>query len=234
MSEADSGRRRASQSTHWGICMGPRPWVARRSFAATTPTIVDSYTPGQNGQWRFKVIHVFDGSDGYWPQSTLILDSLGNLYGTTPLGGRSECSTPLDPPGCGAVFELIPQADGRWIHKVLLAFYRNRGTPYSGPNGLIFDSSGNLYGITPIGGHYDNCQGKCFEGGTAFELSPTTRGPWIETTLHSFGNPADGDGASPSGGLIFDTAGNLYGTTGAGGTGCDNEGCGGTVFEITP
>ena len=179
--------------------------------------VVFQLTPGQNGQWRYKVIHVFDGSDGYWPQSTLILDSLGNLYGTTPLGGR------LDPPGCGVVFELIPQADGRWIHKVLRAFYRNRGTPYSGVNQLIFDSSGNLYGITPIGGHYDN-------SGTAFELSPATRGPWTETPLHSFGNPADGDGASPSGTLIFDSSGNLYGTTVYGGTGCD---CG-TVFEITP
>jgi uncharacterized repeat protein (TIGR03803 family) len=86
-------------------------------------------------------------------------------------------------------------------------------------SGLTLDAKGNLYGVTTGGG--DNGVG------AVFEMSRNAKGQWTVTTLHSF----DGkDGARPNGDLIFDTAGNLYGTTPAGGAAFD----GGTVFELTP
>jgi uncharacterized repeat protein (TIGR03803 family) len=88
---------------------------------------------------------------------------------------------------------------------------------------LIFDGSGNLYGTTAAGG--------TFGEGTVFELSPNGGGGWTETVLYSFQNDAS-DGTSPSVSLVFDTAGNLYGTTSAGGS---SSACGcGTVFQLTP
>jgi uncharacterized repeat protein (TIGR03803 family) len=75
---------------------------------------------------------------------------------------------------------------------------------------LIFDTAGNLYGTTVSGGTYGL--------GVAYELSPNGTGGWTETVLHNFGNTKQSDGASPESGLVFDSAGNLYGTTYAGGT----------------
>jgi len=86
-------------------------------------------------------------------------------------------------------------------------------------SGLTFDAKGNLYGVTSAGG--DDNQG------TIFELTPGSQG-WTLTTLHSFNGQ---DGGSPNGGLIFDAAGNMYGTTVAGGKAIYG---GGTVFEMTP
>ncbi len=102
--------------------------------------------------------------------------------------------------------------------KVLHSFGNGKdGTlPYAG---LIFDANGNLYGTTEFGGIHGF--------GTAFELSPKGDGGWTETVLHSFGNGTDG--TYPLGGLIFDTAGNLYGTTYEGGI---HDW--GTVFELSP
>src|ERR1019366_9380205 len=95
--------------------------------------------------------------------------------------------------------------------------------PYAG---LIFDAAGNLYGTTRYGGTSSGCAP--YGCGTVFELTPAAGGGWTETVLHSFGNGTDG--AAPLAGLIFDPAGNLYGTTYYGGTGF-NEGA--TVFEFT-
>jgi uncharacterized repeat protein (TIGR03803 family) len=88
---------------------------------------------------------------------------------------------------------------------------------------LIFDPAGNIYGTTTNGGTYDN--------GTTFELTPSSGG-YAESILHSFGH--DHDGAYPEAGVILDAAGNVYGTTGAGGTGrgCD-YGCG-TAYQLVP
>src|ERR1035441_7480755 len=92
--------------------------------------------------------------------------------------------------------------------------------------GLIFDAAGNLYGTTEGGGTGSNCG--AFGCGTVFELTPAAGGGWTETVLHNFNNNGtDGDG--PYAGLIFDAAGNLYGTTTTGGAYV-----GGTVFELTP
>ena len=163
-----------------------------------------------------KILHAFGNyPDGSGP-SALIFDADGNLYGTTNTGGRFDsCGG-----GCGTVFELKPTADGEWMEMILYHFrgLADGGNP-SGP--LIFDAAGNLYGTTNGGG--------AFSGGTVFKLSRREGGGWSETVLHSFGNGADG--VSPSGGLTFDAAGNLYGETTCGGS---YWYYGGTVFELSP
>jgi uncharacterized repeat protein (TIGR03803 family) len=120
------------------------------------------------------------------------------------------------------VFELTPIAgsNGKWTEKVLYNFNEQVVDGINPSGTLVFDASGNLYGVTLSGG--SNGQG------TVFELTPTASGPWTETVLHGFGSSGT-DGANPNAGLIFDPAGNLYGTTGQGGS--YNEGA---VFEITP
>ncbi|MGA8491093.1 MAG: choice-of-anchor tandem repeat GloVer-containing protein [Terriglobales bacterium] len=169
-----------------------------------------------NGSWTEKVLHSFNRKDGYYPIASLIFDASGNLYGTTPGGGAS---------GGGVVFELTPNEDGAWNEKVLHNFINNGKDGHSPAGVLIFDASGNLYGTTENGGSHDD--------GTAFELTPGANGRWKERVLYSF----DGkDGAGISGGLIFDAAGNLYGTAslgGDGGYGCDDLGCG-TAFVLKP
>src|SRR5579859_4731237 len=96
-------------------------------------------------------------------------------------------------------------------------------------SGVTFDSIGNMYGTTSSGG----AQGY----GTVFELMPGSNGTWSETVLYSFCSVSGcADGAEPGGGVIVDRAGNLYGTTGGGGTygsDCGGVGCG-TVFELMP
>jgi uncharacterized repeat protein (TIGR03803 family) len=107
------------------------------------------------------------------------------------------------------------------------------GSDGGNPNGnLIFDSSGNLYGVTEFGGG-GSCSTNGGTGcGTVFELSPNGSGGWTETILYSFQGGNDGEG--PSSGLIFDQAGNLYGTTTGGGGNVNCAiGCG-TVFELSP
>jgi uncharacterized repeat protein (TIGR03803 family) len=180
-------------------------------------------TPKAGGGWTEKILHNFGDNtnftDGDQPFASLIFDGDGNLYGTTYYGGSGACKG-----GCGAVFELTPNAGGGWQEKILYSFQDN-GTdgnyPYAS---LIFDSSGNLYGTTLYGGAHGV--------GTAFELSPMAGGGWTETVLHSF-NSNSTDGYYPYASLIFDSSGNLYGTTAYGGTGvCTPYTCG-TVFELS-
>jgi uncharacterized repeat protein (TIGR03803 family) len=161
------------------------------------------------------VVYSFQGgTDGYNPESGLVWDSAGDLYGTTGNGGGgTACYL-----GCGTVFK-IDATTGQ--ETVLYAF---QGSPDGAnpPRGLVRDSAGNLYGTTTSGGASNN--------GTVFMLSPSGQ----ETILHSFtGAP---DGAGPWDGLLRDASGNLFGTTSEGGTGtnfeCAGVGCG-TVFEVT-
>jgi uncharacterized repeat protein (TIGR03803 family) len=167
-------------------------------------------SPSSNGKWKDKTLHTFkSGEGGVRPQSGLILDAAGNLYGTTSLGGTQSS---------GTIFELRRGKNGTWTEKVLNSKVGTSGT-------LVFDAAGNLYGTTDQGGAYHY--------GSVFELKPGNNGTWTEKTLHNFNNNGH-DGANPRANLIFDTAGNLYSTTaGGGGSGCGGRGCG-TVFEITP
>jgi uncharacterized repeat protein (TIGR03803 family) len=168
------------------------------------------------------VLYSFAGMpDGSYPSGGLLFDAAGNIYGTTTLGG-THCQGNA---GCGTVYELSP-ALGGYIETVLYDFCTT-DDPYTCPDGaqpwggLVSDQAGNLYGTTSLGGH---------KYGTVFELSPPVGGgPWTETVLWEFGK-AKGDGLGPyQGKLNWDAAGNLYGTTSAGGT----KGRG-TVFELSP
>jgi uncharacterized repeat protein (TIGR03803 family) len=166
------------------------------------------------------IVHSFGGGqDGANPQASLISDAGGNLYGTTFYGGNDpSCYHPGL--GCGTVFELTHAFGGDWTEKTL---YNFNGTGADGvlPGaGLIFDGSSNLYGTTYAGGAYG--------GGTVFELTPNANGDWTERTLHNFGDHSK-DGTGSQAALVFDAAGNLYGTTYSGGA----YGYG-TVFELAP
>jgi len=169
-------------------------------------------------------LHAFSGPDGEGP-GTLTLDNAGNLYGTTLFGGNSDCNY-----GCGTVFELSPSAGGKWSEKVLHSFYHLRW-----PNGVILDQAGNLYGTTQYGGWSKNTYCAYLGCGIAYELSRNANGTWSKTTLHSFGNGSDG--VQPSGNLVLDPKGNLYGATAYGGINNENYclagGCG-TVFVVSP
>jgi uncharacterized repeat protein (TIGR03803 family) len=168
---------------------------------------------GANGKWTERVLHSFAGKDGARPYASLLFDRAGNLYGTASGGGSY---------GDGCVFELMPNANGKWTEKVLHSFQSN-GTDGGKPlAGLIFDMAGNLYGTTFGGGHlFNGCSS--YGCGTIFELFPADNGIWTETILFSFDGP-NGTGANPSAGVIFDTAGNLYGTAYTAGY----------VFQLTP
>jgi len=173
-------------------------------------------TPSGGGVWTEAVLHNFNdnGTDGYQPYGAgLILDSVGNLYGTTVDGGAY---------GVGTVFELTPSGGGVWTETILHSFNDTPFTDGYGPTcGLIVDAAGNLYGTTTYGGHH--C---CGGYGTVFELTPTGAGSWTEKVLHSFEGK---DGEQPWAGLVLDASGNLYGTTYEGGA----YGVG-TVFELSP
>jgi uncharacterized repeat protein (TIGR03803 family) len=172
--------------------------------------------PNQDGSWTESVLHSFNGSDGDEPFAGLIFDAAGNLYGTTHSGGASDL---------GTVFKLAPNQDGSWTESVLHSFSGKDGDSLDA--GLIFDRAGNLYGTTLLGGASDF--------GTVFKLAPNQDGSWTESVLHSFSGSHDG--SHPAAGLIFDAAGNLYGTTDSGGklNLCegDRSGCG-VVFKLTP
>ena len=174
--------------------------------------------PRQDGEWTETVLHSFGGRDGAYPSAGLIFDQAGNLYSTTAGGGIHGL-----PSGCGTVFELAPKDGGGWTETVLHSFNCISGDGYSPEAGLTFDAAGNLYGTTVSGGIH-TCEGNS-TCGTVFELSPEDGG-WREKIVHSFNGT---DGESPSAGLTFDTAGNLYGTTVLGGIHTY-----GTVFELSP
>jgi uncharacterized repeat protein (TIGR03803 family) len=184
-------------------------------------------TPSDGDVWSESTLYNFGAfpNDGTDPQSTLIFDESGNLYGTTTGGGTSRQ---------GTVFELVPNGTGGWTESILYSFV---GRPSDGsfPLGsLTFDAAGNLYGTTNQGGNGDvqQCFIDEFDGcGTVFELAPQGAN-WVETLLHNFQGT---DGQWPGSGVVFDSKGNLYGTTraGSGGGSCERGGCG-TAFVLVP
>lgn len=171
-----------------------------------------------NNRWKEQVLHTFSGGgDGGQPLGSLTFDTAGNLYGTTSGGGTGNK---------GVVFELVRGSNGRWKERVLHRFSGPDGlSPYAG---VIFDASGNLYGTTPYGGTGQGCYGTSC--GNVFELIPQSGGGWAATTLYSFSGNVDG--AYPNGGVNFDAAGNLYGTTVNGGTTPFPAGFG-AVYKLT-
>lgn len=120
--------------------------------------------------------------------------------------------------------------------EVVLHSFADNGTDgYQTYSGLVSDAAGNLYGTTLEGGTHANCYGENIGCGTVFQLSPKIGGGWMEKILHDFDFNGT-DGVNPSGNLILDSAGNLYGVTLYGGNGlCNNSTeAGGTVFELSP
>lgn len=175
-------------------------------------------TPTQNDAWIETLLYSFSGQDGFSPQSQLVFDQQGDLYGTTAAGGK-VCAQQKQ--GCGLVFELTPSG-GTWIEKVIHLFHGPDGAiPLAG---VIFDSEGNLYGAAAAGGLIpcDIASAGC---GTVFRLHRGAN-DWNIDVLHVFGGQMNNDGAAPVGRLIFDTHGKLYGSTNAGGVGW------GTVFQL--
>jgi hypothetical protein len=177
-------------------------------------------SPVAGGGWKNTLLYTFGGeADGGLPLAGLTIDSAGNLYGTTWEGGSCSFTD-----GCGVVFELS-NSGGGWKYQVIYTF---QGLPdgYSPMSTLTLDKAGNVYGTTSAGGKY--------YGGTVFEVSPGTGG-WTEKLIYEFSSGTNNQGNNPEGGVIFDAAGNLYGTTMGGGNYggiCSNGGCG-TVFELS-
>jgi len=172
--------------------------------------------------WVFTPIYTFSGLDGAKPQARVIIGPDGTLYGTTYEGGGNVDG--CNGYGCGTVFNLRPPAAScksalcPWTETVLYSFegFTDGVEPTFGD--LLFDGAGNIYGTTPHGGQGDH--------GTVYKLTHTNGG-WTETVVYRF--QGGHDGATPYGGLVFDQAGNLWGTTAFGGT-YNN----GTIFELVP
>jgi len=153
-----------------------------------------------SGSNNLTTLATFNGANGMSPQSSLLLDSSGNLFGTANSGGAN---------GDGTIFEVTA---GSSSVTTLVDFNGTNGSTPSG--GLIFDSAGDLYGTTSAGGAGNN-------DGTIFQLPASAH---AVTTLYSF---AGADGANPRSTLLADATGTLFGTTQAGGW--SNEG---TVFKL--
>ena len=215
---------------------------------------------GTNGTWTKNILHSFaQDDDGGLPYAEqLVLDSSGNVYGTTLQGGAHDY---------GVVFELVRGSGGTWSGKILHAFMG--GVDGSAPEGgVTFDAAGNLYGnssysvfqlvpgsngrwteniahefrggtdgsgpdsiltLDQAGNLYGTTYGGGQHRGTVFQLTPHSNGTWTKTILHGF-TSTGGDGVFPFfAGLAIDPHGNLFGTTSSGGN--SNAG---VVFEVVP
>ena len=152
---------------------------------------------------NYSVVYSFSAEDG-GPNQNLLMDAAGNIYGTTYAGGLHQRGTiyKIDPNGNETVLHSFGAKESGWYPVF----------------GLVQDSAGNLYGVTQQGGVYGAGSGD----GTVFKFTPKTRTLII---LHSFAGP---EGSQPDGGLVRDSAGNLYGTAEV-----DGAYNGGTVFELS-
>jgi uncharacterized repeat protein (TIGR03803 family) len=174
-------------------------------------------SPAAGGGWTQTVLHSFQyNGDGSTPMGGVIQDASGNIYGTTYEGAQF---------GGGVVFELTPQTDGTWTETILHSFETNGSDGNAPTASLILDAKGNLYGTTYYGG---NGAGAESGFGIFFELTPQKDGTWTEQILYNFGATST-DAKNPLTALVFDTAGNLYGTSREGGANGD-----GSVYELSP
>jgi uncharacterized repeat protein (TIGR03803 family) len=156
-------------------------------------------------------IATFSFGGGNGPEDGVVIDALGNMYGTTPAGGSGGSGTVYEYSAATQTLgDIVPFGDGTVAY-----------THGSSPTGdLVLDAQSNLFGVTESGGAAGDVNGK----GTVFEVS----GVGSTNTLTTLVNFSGANGATPRAGLIFDSAGNLYGTTSGGGASGD-----GTVFEIS-
>jgi hypothetical protein len=170
-------------------------------------------SPNSSGGWTESILYNFTGgANGQYP-GPIAWDSHGNLFGPAD-GGSTACNA-----GCGLIFELSPSSGGGWTQTVLYTF--TNGTDGGEPVGpLAIDANGNMFGVTQVAGGRQS-------DGTIFELSPASGGTWMFNVILDLGTFSTG--TAPSGGLIFDAAGNLYGAAPYGGRGGD-----GGVFRLSP
>jgi len=182
-------------------------------------------SPVSGGGWKETVLYSFTGgSDGSSPEGTVVLDSKGNIYGTTYSGGNSGCFGS----GCGVVFKLSPTSNGAWSETVLHTF--TGGIDGSHPLGSLALQGNTLYGAAAAGGILNTCNN--YGCGVVFKIARSSTG-WKETVLYRF--TGGQDGSDPVGGITLDSSGNLVGTTNQGGSKtsqCSN-GCG-LAFKLTP
>jgi len=197
--------RRKQISLAWSLALG---------IGLALTILVSQPVPAQT----YSVLHSFTGgADGAYPMAGLTIDAAGSLYGTAYFGGYqgSGCA------GCGTVFKLSPKGSG-WIFTSLHNFKDSPDGRQPGGR-VTFGPDGSLYGATAFGGEHG--------GGSAFNVKPPARAcltalcPWTETVIHSFAGP---NGEIPYGDVVFDPAGNLYGTTTQGGRGRGN------AYELSP
>lgn len=185
-------------------------------YSATYWGQIYQYSPGGSSGWVQTLLYSFTGPAGSGP-SPLVMDAERNLYGVYGSGGAHNK---------GFVFKLAQGSNGAWTLSHLHDFSGTDGASYAENNayafigGLVFDKSGNLFGTANQGGSSTSCSGGC---GVVFELQKGASS-WTYKMLHSFTGT---DGSNPDAALVMDSAGNLYGTTTAGGS----KGFG-VVFEI--
>jgi uncharacterized repeat protein (TIGR03803 family) len=186
--------------------------TAKMVFAIFVTFLLASVVaPVQLQAQKFKVLHTFHGGkkDGSGPLGVLVLDSAGNLYGTTTGGGTGRgglCNNSnKGTSGCSTVFKMSPNGKLIWLYS-----FPNFGREGAGPMaGVLRDKDGNLYGTTTFGGDF-----KCYSlgCGVVFEVDATGNKGRV---LHNFKGGADGE--NPESLLVGDDSGNVYGTTYDGG-----------------
>jgi len=178
-------------------------------YGTTTGNSSNSGTVFQlDAAGNFTVLHTFNQTDGDSARGGVIRDAAGNLYGTTQFGGAS---------GLGVVYKIDPKGTFTILHN-----FSGGADGLAPPGGLVLDAAGNVWGLTQGGGPPNSfCASGC---GVVFKVDPTGN----ETVVHAFNGL---DGADPLAGLSRDAAGNLYGTTSAGGT-LQSVNGGGTLFKI--
>jgi len=187
--------------------------------------VVYKLSPSSGGTWTESVLHTFHGTqDGYLPQTGVVFDASGNLYGTANLGGGHFV---------GEVFQLSPNGSGGWNFKNIHSF--TNGIDGGRPLGFAIDATGNLFATSTQGGNTSAACGStgC---GTLLELSPNGSGGWVTHAIHVFSGRQDG--GVPAG-INIDVNGNVFGVTLYGGHNADClhqgvfPGCG-VVFEVSP
>jgi hypothetical protein len=174
--------------------------------------VIFEMTPSRDGTWTYHVLHRFAAfpTDGQRPFAGLVMDTAGNFYGSTGLGGVHNQ---------GTVFKFA-FSGGHWRKTVLYNFPHCADGCYPGYS-MVFDKAGNLYGAA--NGGLPDCDG--YDCGVVFKLSPQAGGTWTYSVVHKLTGT---DGEYPLG-LVIDGKGNLFGTTQAFG-----KYHFGTAFEITP
>jgi uncharacterized repeat protein (TIGR03803 family) len=171
--------------------------------------LVFELTPTPSGPWIFTALYAFTGgADGNFPNSGLVLNATGDLFGTTMSGGQGGQTDG------GTVFELW-RNDGRWTETVIWNFTTSSTVGYHPYGTVAFDAAGNIYGVTGAPAQ-----------GAVYKLTKSSSG-WVGNPIYAFTGGADGD--DPFDTPTLDTQGNLYGTTISAGTFG-----GGTVYQLSP